>query len=162
MPALALGFAMAGAAYLQATAAPIPLPRRQDPTLARLGGWDGLAADLARAAAREGVAFIAAEEYGLASGMAFRLPPELRVVAMDPRWRFFTLPKPPENTGGLLIRSERRGEGPPQWPGATPIEGEAGRLIRARGSQQAEAYRLFRVTTAPGHPPSAVLPQPRR
>ena len=162
MPALALGFAMAGVAYLQATAAPLPLPRRQDPTLARLGGWDGLAADLARAAAREGAGFIAAEEYGLASGMAFRLPPELRVVAMDPRWRFFTLPKPPESTAGLLIRSERRGEGPPLWPGATPIEGEAGRLIRARGSQQAEAYRLFRVTPAPGQPSSAVLPQPRR
>jgi hypothetical protein len=162
IPALALGFAMAGAAYLQATHAPLPLPRRQDPTLARLGGWDGLAADLARAAAREGAAFIAAEEYGLASGMAFRLPNELPVVAMDPRWRFFTLPKPPENTGGLLIRSERRGEGPPQWPGATPIEGEAGRLIRVRRGQQAEAYRLFRVTTAPGQPPSAVLPKPRR
>ncbi|MCA3378855.1 MAG: glycosyltransferase family 39 protein [Roseomonas sp.] len=162
IPALALGFAMAGAAYLQATAAPIPLPRRQDPTLARLGGWDGLAADLARAARREGAAFIAAEEYGLASGMAFRLPPELRVVAMDPRWRFFALPKPPENSAGLLIRSERRGEGPPLWPGATPVEGEAGRLIRARGGQQAEAYRLFRVTTAPGLPPSAVLPQARR
>ena len=113
-------------------------------------------------AARDGVAFIAAEEYGLASGMAFRLPPKLPVVAMDPRWRFFTLPKPPENTAGLLIRSERRGEGPPQWPGATPIEGEAGRLIRARRGQQAETYRLFRVTAAPGQPPSAVLPQPRR
>jgi hypothetical protein len=162
IPALALGFAMAGAAYLQATAAPLALPRRQDPTLARLGGWDALAADLAEAARREGVAFIAAEEYGLASGMAFRLPSELPVVAMDPRWRFFTLPKPPENTAGLLIRSERRGEGPPQWPGATPIEGEAGRLIRARRGQQAEAYRLFRVTTAPGQPPSAVLPQPGR
>ncbi|MFN7308713.1 MAG: glycosyltransferase family 39 protein, partial [Acetobacteraceae bacterium] len=83
IPALALGFAMAGAASLQATAAPLPLPRRQDPTLARLGGWDGLAADLAEAGRREGAGFIAAEEYGLASGMAFRLSPELRVVAMD-------------------------------------------------------------------------------
>jgi hypothetical protein len=35
-------------------------------------------------------------------------------------------------------------------------------LIRVRGSQQAEAYRLFRVTSAPGQPPSAVLPSPRR
>ncbi len=162
MPALALGFAMAGAAYLQASAAPLPLPRRQDPTLARLGGWDGLAADRARAAQREGVGFIAAEEYGLASGMAFRLPREMQVVAMDPRWRFFTLPKPPENAPGLLIRSERRGEGPPLWPGATPIEGDAGRLIRARRGQEAEAYRLFRVTTAPGQPPRAVLPRPGR
>jgi 4-amino-4-deoxy-L-arabinose transferase-like glycosyltransferase len=161
-PALVLGFAMAGAAYLQATAAPLPLPRRQDPTLARLGGWDGLAADLARAAAREDAAFIAAEEYGLASGMAFRLPPELRVVAMDPRWRFFTLPKAPDGAEGLLIRSERRGDGPPLWPGAIRIEGDAGRLIRARRGQEAEAHRLFRVTTAPGQPPSAVLPRPGR
>lgn len=162
IPALALGFAMAGAAYLQATAAPIPLPRRQDPTLARLGGWDGLAADLARAAQREGAAFIAAEEYGLASGMAFRLPREMQVVAMDPRWRFFTLPQPPDGAEGLLIRSERRGDGPPLWHGAIRIEGDAGRLIRARRGQEAEAYRLFRVTTAPGQPPSAVLPRPGR
>jgi 4-amino-4-deoxy-L-arabinose transferase-like glycosyltransferase len=162
IPALVLGFAMAGAAYLQATAAPLPLPRRQDPTLARLGGWDGLAADVARAAAREGAAFIAAEEYGLASGMAFRLPREMKVVAMDSRWRFFTLPSPPAPAQGLLIRSERRGEGPPLWPGAVPIEGESGRLIRARGGQEAEAYRLFRVRTAPGQPPSVVLPRPLR
>jgi len=160
IPALVLGFAMAGAAYLQATAAPLPLPRRQDPTLARLGGWDGLVADVARAAAREGAAFIAAEEYGLASGMAFRLPREMKVVAMDSRWRFFTLPSPPAPAQGLLIRSERRGEGPPLWPGAVPIEGEAGRLIRARGGQEAEAYRLFRVRTAPGQPSSVVLPRP--
>ncbi|MFO0404678.1 MAG: hypothetical protein ACK52P_23680, partial [Alphaproteobacteria bacterium] len=63
---------------------------------------------------------------------------------------------------GLLIRSERRGEGPPLWPGAAPIEGDAGRLVRTRRGQQAEAYRLFRVTTAPGQPPSAVLPRPRQ
>jgi hypothetical protein len=121
-----------------------------------------LAADVARAAAREGAAFIAAEEYGLASGMAFRLPREMKVVAMDPRWRFFTLPSPPAPAQGLLIRSERRGEGPPLWPGAVPIEGEAGRLIRARGGQEAEAYRLFRVRTAPGQPSSVVLPRPQR
>jgi len=43
-----------------------------------------------------------------------------------------------------------------------PIEGEAGRLIRARGGQEAEAYRLFQVRTAPGQPPSVVLPRPLR
>jgi hypothetical protein len=47
-------------------------------------------------------------------------------------------------------------------PNFLPIEGEAGRLIRVRGRQQAEAYRLFRVTSRLGQPPSAVLPQPRR
>jgi hypothetical protein len=94
--------------------------------------------------------------------MAFRLPREMKVVAMDPRWRFFTLPSPPAPAQGLLIRSERRGEGPPLWPGAVPIEGDACRLIRARGGQEAEAYRLFRVRTAPGQPSSVVLPRPLR
>jgi 4-amino-4-deoxy-L-arabinose transferase-like glycosyltransferase len=42
-PAVALGAVLALAAYIQASLAPLPLPRRQDPTLARLGGWDGLA-----------------------------------------------------------------------------------------------------------------------
>ena len=43
----------------------------------------------------------------------------------------------------MLVRSERRGEGPPLWPGAVPVEG--GRLVRSRDGIEAEAYRLFRV-----------------
>ncbi len=42
-PAVALGLALAIPVYLQAAAAPFPLPRLLDPTLARLGGWDDLA-----------------------------------------------------------------------------------------------------------------------
>lgn len=158
VPALVLGAVMTGAVYLQAVAAPLPLPRRSDPTLARLGGWPGFTAAVSAAAEREGAAFVAAEEYGLASVLAFRLPRDRVVVAMDPRWRFFALPRPLSGVTGLLVRSERRGEGPPLWPGAEPLP--EGRLLRSRDGVEAEAYRLFRVTTGAGQPPAAVLPRP--
>lgn len=159
-PALVLGFAMTGAIYLQAVAAPLPLPRRSDPTLARLGGWDGFVADVTAAMDREGAAFIATEEYGLASILAFRLPRGRVVVAMDPRWRYFSRPTPVPGVAGLLVRSERRGEWPPAWPGAESLPGEEGRLVRSRDGMEAEAYRLHRVTTGAGQPPAAVLPRP--
>jgi hypothetical protein len=158
VPALVLGGVMTAGVYVQAVAAPLPLPRRSDPTLARLGGWPDFTAAVAAAAAREGAGFVAAEEYGLASVLALRLPPG-RVVAMDPRWAFFGLASPPPGVTGLLVRSERRGEGPPLWPGAEPVSGL--RLVRSRDGIEAEGYRLFRVTTAPGQPPAALLPRPR-
>lgn len=163
VPAVALGAVMTGAVFLQAVAAPLPLARRNDPTLARLGGWDAFTAAVAAAADREGAAFIAAEEYGLASGLAFRLPAGRMVVAIDPRWRYFDASgrsAPAPGVTGMLVRSERRGEGPPLWRGADPVPLPQGRVVRIRNGIEAEAYRLFRVTTAPGLPPVIVLPRP--
>ena len=160
VPAILLGGAMTGAVYLQAAAAPLPLPRRSDPTLARVGGWDAFLREVDAAAAAQGAAFVAAEEYGLASVLAFGLPPSRVVVAMDARWRYFSLPAPPPGAAGLLVRSERRGDGPPLWPGAEPLPPETGRLTRSRRGIEAEAYRLHRVETGPGQPPAAVLPRP--
>jgi 4-amino-4-deoxy-L-arabinose transferase-like glycosyltransferase len=156
-PALALGAAATAFVYLQAVAAPLPLPRRSDPTLARLGGWEEFAAAVESARAAAGAAFVAAEEYGLASGLAYRLPPGVPVVAMDARWRFFALPAPAPGVAGVLVRSERRGEGPPLWPGAVPL---GTTLVRARRGVEAERYRLWRVETAEGLPPAARLPRP--
>ncbi len=160
VPAVVLGGAMTAAVYLQAAAAPLPLPRGADPSLARLGGWQEFLRDVDRAAHEQGTAFVAAEEYGLASVLAFGLPAGRVVVAMDGRWRHFSLPAPPAGVTGLLVRSERRGGWPPVWPGAEPVPGDAGRLVRHRNGVQAEAYRLWRVAPGPGQPPSAVLPRP--
>jgi 4-amino-4-deoxy-L-arabinose transferase-like glycosyltransferase len=159
-PAAVLGLALSGAVYLQAIAAPLPLPRRVDPTLARLGGWEEFLTRLDATMAREGAAFVAAEEYGLAAVLAFGLPRGRVVIAMDPRWRYFSLPAPAVGVTGLLIRSERRGEGAPLWPGAEALPDGEGRLVRSRHGIEAEAYRLHRVTTGPGQPPAAVLPRP--
>jgi 4-amino-4-deoxy-L-arabinose transferase-like glycosyltransferase len=156
-PGAALGLVMTIAVLVQATLAPLPLARRQDPTLARLGGWDGFAADLAEAARVAEADFVAAEEYGLAALLAFHLPREARVIAMDARWAHFGLPAPAPLLTGLLVRSERRGEGPPLWPGAAP----AASLLRARGGIEAERYRLFLVRTGSGGAPSVLLPRPR-
>jgi 4-amino-4-deoxy-L-arabinose transferase-like glycosyltransferase len=161
-PAVVLGAALALAAYVQAALAPLPLPRRLDPTLARLGGWDGFAETVEAERARLGATFVAAEEYGLAAQLALRLPAGVPVVALNPRWNLFRLPRP-ETLGpavtGLLVQSERR-DSAPDWPGAKAAARAGGSLVRARGGQEAERYRVFRVTTRPDLPASAVLPRP--
>ncbi len=155
-PALAVGAAMAAAVYLQAAFGVVPLPRRQDPTLARLGGWEAFARDVEAARQGAGAAFVATEEYGLAAQLALRLPQGVPVVALDARWALFRLPRPAPGVTGLLVRSTRR-EGLPDWPGAEPA---AGTLRRARRGIEAESYRTFRVETRPDLPPAAVLPRP--
>jgi 4-amino-4-deoxy-L-arabinose transferase-like glycosyltransferase len=156
-PGIALGLAMTLLAVVQAGFAPLPLPRRSDPTLARLGGWPDFAAQVEAARRAQGASFVAAEEYGLASELALHLPPGSRVVAQGDRWDLFDLPAPPAGEQGLLVRSERR-SGAPLWPGAAP----AGFAIRSRKGIEAERYRLHRVTVQPDEPPLALLPARRQ
>ena len=155
-PALGLAALIAISVYIQAAFAPLPLARRHDPTLARLGGWDALAAGVEQARMAAGAAFVAAEEYGLASQLALRLPPGVPVVALDARWSMFNLPRPEAGAAGLLVRSHRRGF-TPDWPGARDLGDD---LMRARRGVEAERYRLFLVETRPDMPPSALLPRP--
>jgi 4-amino-4-deoxy-L-arabinose transferase-like glycosyltransferase len=153
---LAFGLVVTVAALVQAAFSPIPLPRRNDPTLARLGGWPALAASVEQARRAQGAEFIAAEEYGLASELALHLPPGTPVVALGDRWDLFDLPSPASGQMGLLVRSERR-SGAPLWPGAQP----AGEVVRARDGIEAERYRLHAVRVEGVEPPLAVLPSRR-
>ena len=155
-----LGFAMTLAGLVQAAAGPLPLPRGADPTLARLAGWDGFAARVEAARIAAGADFVAAEEYGLAAELALRLPPGVPVVAIGDRWDLFGFPDGPLPPKGLLVRSERRGDGIPLWPGAGPVSGE---VLRERNGIPAERYRLHRFTTDPAMRPVvpfAILPRP--
>jgi hypothetical protein len=154
---MGIGLAVMLAALLQATVAPLPLPRRSDPTLARLGGWAAFAQAIEAARQQRGAGFVAAEEYGLAAELALHLPPGTPVVALGDRWDLFDLPAPTPGQSGLLVRSERRGDGPPLWPGATP----EGSVVRQRHGIEAERYRLHGVRVGPGDPPLAVLPTRR-
>ncbi|WP_237214668.1 ArnT family glycosyltransferase [Falsiroseomonas oryziterrae] len=158
-PALGLGAVLALGGFAQAALAPVPLPRRQDPTLARLGGWDAFAEAVEAERRRLGASFVAAEEYGLASQLALRLPPGVPVVALHDRWALFDLPRPQAGVTGLLVQSERR-DSAPDWPGAEPARRPEGALIRARRGVEAERYRTFRVETRPDLPPAAILPRP--
>ena len=158
-PAAWLGLGLALLVYVQAATGLLPLPRRYDPTLARLGGWDSFAAEVERERVRLGASFVAAEEYGLASQLAWLLPPGVQVIALNERWALFNLPRPEPGVTGLLVQSERR-DSAPDWTGAEPVRRVEGSLRRTRRGVEAERYRLFTVTTAPGLPPAAVLPRP--
>ncbi len=141
--AAGVGFAVTGAVYLQAATALLPLPRALDPTLIRLGGWDGLAAQIGARHA----AFIAADNYGVAAILAHDLPGP--VVGAGPRWALFDLPGAAiQGQAGLLIRSTRRA-GPPDpapWLSMAP----AGTVTRSRDGAVAETYELYRVVAASG------------
>jgi 4-amino-4-deoxy-L-arabinose transferase-like glycosyltransferase len=154
--ATALGVAISGLLFLQATAAPFALPRALDFSLIRMAGWDGLARAAASTAATQGASFIAAEDYGLASELAWRLPGQ--VVGVEARWAYFALPAAtlPGQTG-LLVLSTRHA-GPPDrriWPGAVAV----GQAARARNGVTAETYTLYRVA-APRKVAAARLPAP--
>ncbi|WP_376093560.1 glycosyltransferase family 39 protein [Roseomonas sp. CCTCC AB2023176] len=152
-----LGLAMTALVAIQAVASPLPLPRRSDPVLARLGGWPALARDAEAARQAAGATFIAAEEYGLAAELALHAPRGVPVVALGDRWALFRLPAPAPGDTGILVHSTRRGLADLQWPGAGP----AGEIVRARDGIEAERYRLFLVRTPPGILPAATLPRPR-
>ncbi len=164
--AAALGLALALPVYAQATLNVLPLPRGLDPTLARLGGWDGLARQVeALDPAQDGVRLpIVAEEYGLAAELAWQEASRARttqpapggtaaaprqadplVLGAEPRWSLFRLPQLPlDGRAMLLVRSERRG-GPPD-PDAWTVTREVGSVTRERRGLAAERYRVYRVT----------------
>ncbi|SHJ47178.1 Dolichyl-phosphate-mannose-protein mannosyltransferase [Roseomonas rosea] len=152
-----LGGVLTALMLVQAGFAPLALPRSADLTLARLGGWPDLARAAEEARLQANAAFIAAEEYGLASELALHLPAGVPVVAIGDRWDLFTLPSPPEGQGGIMLRSLRRGDGPSLWPGAAPI----GEITRSRHGVEAERYRVLRVETPAGEQPAALMPRPR-
>jgi 4-amino-4-deoxy-L-arabinose transferase-like glycosyltransferase len=147
LPASALGLLIAVVVFLQAAAAPIALPRWFDFTLIRLAGWSNLAGQVFITQSREKLSFVAADEYGLASGLSFRL--RTQVLGIEPRWRYFpALPTQPlAGRTGLLVRSEREYGDPDRhlWSSITSL----GTITRQRAGIVAETYRLFRVTGAP-------------
>jgi 4-amino-4-deoxy-L-arabinose transferase-like glycosyltransferase len=140
---VALGGVLSGIVLLQAAAAPLPLPRWADFTLIRLAGWQDLAGEVFAAERRNGADCVVADEYGLASELAFRLRGAVASTETD-RWRLFDLPS--MSLAGrtcLFVLSDRsRNEpNPHAWPSATLI----GRVERGRGGAVAETYRLYRV-----------------
>jgi 4-amino-4-deoxy-L-arabinose transferase-like glycosyltransferase len=104
-PGLLSGLAITAVVYLQATTFAVPLPPRLDPIARQLGGWQTLAREVETASPRIGAAYVTADQYAVASELAWTLPPGLAVVASDPRWTFTTLPHVTlAGRTGLLVR----------------------------------------------------------
>ncbi len=156
-PAVALGAALSALVFTQAALAPVALPRWADFTLIRLGGWRDLARGAAATARAEGANFLTADEYGLASELAFYQ--DLPVVAAEPRWALFTLQAAAPAGHGVLLWSARRAHGPDaaRWPGAIA----RATLTRARAGVTAETYTAYRVEGARIGPPAVLLPGAR-
>ena len=150
-PAAAFGLLLTTAATLQATAAPLALPRRLDPGLIRLGGWDALARDAGTLRAASGAGYLAAENYGIAALLAWWTPGP--VLAGDPpnqgaRWSLLRLPPASPDGPGLLLLSHRHREPPDPtlWAGVAFL----GELVRTRNGVEAERFRAYRVLPHPG------------
>lgn len=155
LPAAAIACAVPilAAVWLQATLAPFALPRKQDVTLARLAGWEGLAQEIDRLAP-PGLP-IAADEYGLASELAWRLPERI-VLGAEARWALFDLLEV-DRQEVLLVR-RLRADDPPDpalWGQAIPIAG----VERCRSAVAcADLYVLYRAIPVDPPLPLAVLP----
>jgi 4-amino-4-deoxy-L-arabinose transferase-like glycosyltransferase len=152
----ALGFAITAVAYLQASSGMIPLPPRLDPTAIRLAGWEGLATQVEATRQVMGATFVTADEYALASELAWWLPEDVDVVGVEARWQLLDLPRTAiDGKPGLLVQDARRVEvpNPGLWLSAERI----GAAIRP--NSEAAGYLLFRVTPRPG---IAAIALPRR
>jgi 4-amino-4-deoxy-L-arabinose transferase-like glycosyltransferase len=163
-PGAVLGLVLTVIAWTQAAFAPLALPMRLDPTLLRLGGWAGLAADIASEATRADARFVVSDNYGHAALLALLLPRDIPVLAIEERWGLFDLPDARASVAGqtgLLLRSARRDDAPARddWSEISRPQ----LLDRARNGMTAESFRLYRVTgrTPPGPEPIASLPRPR-
>jgi 4-amino-4-deoxy-L-arabinose transferase-like glycosyltransferase len=157
LPSAALGYVALAAVLAQALFAPFALPVTRDPTLLRLAGWPALAADAEAARLRLGAAWIAADNYGVASILALHSPGP--VLGAEGRWKEFDLPDASGTTEtGLLLRSTRRADPPDPafWATAEPV----GELTRARHGLTAETFRLYRVRARPDAPAIVLLPRP--
>ena len=159
-PGVVLGLALTSLVWAQCVAAPAALPMRWDPTLMRLGGWRTLAASVDAARQRAGATFVVADNYGVASVLARLLPAEVKVVGVDPRWRYFRLPDArPVIDGrvGLLVHSVRRRSAPENadWSTLSPV----GAIARQRNDVVAEKYELYRVVGRDGTEPAAIMPR---
>ncbi len=145
-PAAWLGAACAGAVYLQAAMPVLSLPRALDFTLIRLAGWSDLAGAVFAAQATSGTRIVVADEYGLASELAWHL--HTPVAAVEPRWVLFDLPHATLAGERVLLVRSLREQGEPDarlWSDVRP----AGGVTRGRPGRIAETYRFYTANWSP-------------
>ena len=147
-PAVGLGFGITALAYVQAVAAPVPLPAALDTEGAQLAGWR----DLAAGAMAGRPAFVTSDDYATISVLAVDGPPGVPVVGFadkwQPRWWYFNY-APGVAPGAVGVLMTKRPEAPcPQLLGT---------ITRHRGAEVFTTYRLCRFTAGNA---GVALPRP--
>nr|WP_243444221.1 hypothetical protein [Acetobacter persici] len=148
------GMALVLVIVMQAIFSPVTLSPHFDMTLRQMGGWQDFARTVADHTPPSSV--LVADEYGLASELSFYAPPGRPVMAVEPRWMLFDLPRAACGEG-YLIRSYRRHD----QPDATHfiVLEEEPSLVRQRHGVVADTYSVFHVQMrcdATGHARDAV------
>jgi 4-amino-4-deoxy-L-arabinose transferase-like glycosyltransferase len=161
-PAAGLGFLLTVLIWVQGLWSPLTFPDHWDVTLMRVGGWGGMARDVAAAARADGTDYVVVDNYGLAAELAWRMPPGIPVLALETRWQWFDLPDAMgfvAGRPGLMLRSDRRGDQPHTSDFAAPER--LGLIARGRRGKVAESVRLYRVTGREGFEPIVFMPRRR-
>jgi 4-amino-4-deoxy-L-arabinose transferase-like glycosyltransferase len=155
--AILLGLVMTGLVYLHATVGLFPIAIRYDPVALQLAGWPDLVRQIETVREKTSAAFVAADQYGIASQIAYWRPAHVRAIALGQRWRLFNLPPARiAGTTGLLIRSTRRGEI------SQPLPWARLKLIsvaqRARNGVPVETYLIYQISPTANPAGAAALP----
>lgn len=135
-----VGIGLAGIVCVQAAFMPFRLSPHMDMTLRQLGGWPAFAQSVAAVVPHD--APLVADEYGLASELAFYAPTR-SVLAVEPRWQLFDLPRPHCGLDAYLVQSHRR-KGPPDER-FFEVLSTLPDMARARRGVVADTYALFHV-----------------
>ncbi len=143
-PGLGLGFFLGAVTYVQAVAAPFPLPAKRDPTALQFSGWQGLAV----ASAAQKPAFLTSDDYATTAALAYYAPKSVPVAGFEPRWKYFTLPSAGlKGETGIMVTRRLDAHCPDL----------VGTLLRKRGNEVIGTYRMC-AFVAPSS--GALLPRP--
>lgn len=152
------GMALVAVIMVQAVASPARLSPHVDMTLRQMGGWLEFGQQVAARVSAESAVVV--DEYGLGAELAFYMPAQRQVIAVEPRWALFALPHAICGEA-YLIRSHRRRDVPD--PAFFDVLAQEPDIARVRRGMVAETYAVFHVRLRcdlSGHmPDSALLPR---
>jgi hypothetical protein len=157
-PSAGLGLCLGALLYAHALSGWPSVRAEYDPVARNLYGWQGLAERAETARRDANAAFIAVEPYGIASELAFTLPPGTEVIGAGPHWSTTRLPR--SQTGekpGILVRPDvYGGPDPTDWRDWTRLQD----ITRTSNGVVLQRYSVFLVRAVEGPSRGVVLPRP--
>ena len=141
-----VGLSIAGIAYLQAWAAPIPINPAVDP-IAVIAGWSDLAASVDNFARREGAAYILTSSYALTSEMMYYSTRAIPVIQYNERlrWVSFEQPKPNVLSRPALYLADANRDLSNELTSRFSRVIKISEISRARHGKQIQRYVLYRL-----------------